>query len=79
MKLSSVKPGLTREVKGLTTQKAVISRRNRETMYTPTSQVIGSAKRAPRRNFSRWYKKVDTGLDCLRELVFCPGALTASL
>ena len=32
MKLSNVKPGLTRDVKGLTTQKAVISNKNRDTM-----------------------------------------------
>jgi len=65
MKLSSVNPGLTREVKGLITQNAVISRRNNETIYTPTSQVMGSDNSARRRNLSLWKRKVEIGFECL--------------
>ena len=45
MKLSSVKPGLTFEVNGFITQKAVMSNKKSETMYIPTNHNIGSANR----------------------------------
>jgi hypothetical protein len=45
-KFSSVNPGITLEVNGSITQKAVTNKSASEMMYTPTSQVIGSARSA---------------------------------
>jgi hypothetical protein len=45
-KFSSVNPGITLEVNGSINQKAVTNKSASEMMYTPTSQVIGSARSA---------------------------------
>jgi CRISPR/Cas system CSM-associated protein Csm3 (group 7 of RAMP superfamily) len=41
-----VNPGITFEVNGSINQKAVINKSASEMMYTPTSQVMGSARSA---------------------------------
>ena len=62
MKFSSVKPGITFDVKGSTNQNAVINNRNSEKIYTPTIQNIGRAMRPNNLNLACLYRYEEIGL-----------------